>query len=132
MYVYAGSAAAASAVTPFAQPTNTTNDSGIPAQGAAVAKAAGAPDDPAAYASALDRTRAAIAADDPGLGQVAGRIDARQAFLVTQDASAAFAGVMAVVSGTSVARGTLMSHSMWASCTESMALTSAALSRLMP
>lgn len=41
MYVYAGSAAAASAVTPFAQPTNTTNDSGIPAQGAAVAKAAG-------------------------------------------------------------------------------------------
>lgn len=51
-----------------------------------------APDDPAAYASALDRTRAAIAADDPGLGQVAGRIDARQAFLVTQDASAAFAG----------------------------------------
>ena len=46
--------------------------------------------------------------------------------------SAAFAGVMAVVSGMSSWRGTLMSHSMWASRTESMALTSTARSRFMP
>ncbi|OHU99121.1 PPE family protein [Mycobacterium talmoniae] len=41
MYGYAGSSSAASTVTPFTRPADTTNQAGLAAQGAAVAKAAG-------------------------------------------------------------------------------------------
>lgn len=65
MYGYAGSSAAAAAVTPFTKPADTTNPSGAPTQAAAVAKAGGTQAGTTAQSAAQSAAQAATSTTTP-------------------------------------------------------------------